>query len=1531
MPTVDSYFQDIGIHSLDLLAENDSNVATFGSITNSSLINFYTNIDSTNYYTIGMSNSSFVIRENTDDNGLFYNDELLRVDNLKTFNVNLDNLTYNTSQVIHPDSNIDINSYIFSTSGSVGEGLTSNIFDYNHSTYWRSENIFDGTGNLNFALNLPVFNNIYVEPGSLDSSKQGCWITVKLPMSIIVTKFHVQAVNFYLQFAPTHFILFGYDYVLKQWRLLREVSYFGWNTNTIDLYINIEEEKQFLYDQFTLFVNQVNGGLYAQIAGLELFGKPIISINNSLRISENSIYNVDTLVTRELRLSTDSITSFEDMINSIAEGAIITVESNITLNWSNLGDNSNTFAFKNVGINTAYPSASLNVIGDVSYNNRIIENYLSLYPHPELIILGNTIPLQRYSSQYIKVGSLSFITNEYFNFDLYSIDIPVDSTDYPFSSYSQKLTIYGICNPNIANIYYDQEINRTNIPIDTEFNTKVDRIIDFTYYYVNNNTLEFHVKFNNNLKINSFTSPKHFSNVLYLDFVNTKSVVKNNFTFPTTVEYPTLGATPLNATKISEKIIDEDELIDKDLTIYGRIKTNILTIDDIYFNSYSSNTVIYTDEYGIIKPTQVSKAHVDRIDHISTSSNYVIITNSEGFLTASPITTTLLYGLSNIANSSNKIIKTDESGVLTFTDITDIQLGRLNNTTLGSNNILITDESGLITYSIITDNELLGLSNVLYSSNKVIITNERGVLIPSIVDDVQLNRLYSITYSSNKVLYTDDSGLITYSPVTLDMLVGLSNIKDKPQKFIVTDENGYLKATDITAINSANLDNILTLFDFSNEFAYTYSNIVIGSNIGDSAKLYVSGNISTDNLLINDYLTIYNGIVRWNDTNSLFEYNNESHWKQFGENIITSLCKYPPTSLYVITNIFNVSKNQTVYTLNLNNNDNYGNGDYIIKVDTTDDDIDNRNVYNIFNDKPLNNFWKSANNFDSSGPTGYGNTRYIDQNSTDYINTASGAYIVIKIPEKILLSHYILYYKYDNNSPYKYENTLNSFNIFGYDSENNYWNLIDQRTNITNWNNNFRPNIFHLNDIYNNKRYNTFAICILKTNTSLDNNFAVLNGLELYGNNNYYGNILYNVNSNLTTNNNSNIYTKLYTSEQTVLLGYNNVGINNYFPNSLLSIGEDIYTSNYLINNEPVLSLNHSCNVDNYYNDNGIKILNLTRPSEYNTRGIRASHILNTWVNNSNDIRTRYDINLSHKYYENENLVLSLLSDGRVGIGMTPDNSNYLQPHLSVLSNIHLYNNNDTNENIPNNFISIGVHNVNSNYNIILPENIGNQYDFLHIKEILNDDVDEGHRLISTCLEWVAPNSIFDNVNYAKIGYQTLTTCNIDPIKLQVAGHCIIGSNYLNDVGTEYLNDNALIVTGQIYTTHDVTTDSDMSYKYDLSNIENPIEKIKQLNGYTFLRNDVLPNQKDKRFCGLIAQEVDLVMPEAVSVKHDNKLRVMYNNLSALFVEGIKYQDNELQNINNKINKINNNMYIIYAMFFAMISAFVYLFNNIVV
>ena len=83
-----------------------------------------------------------------------------------------------------------------------------------------------------------------------------------------------------------------------------------------------------------------------------------------------------------------------------------------------------------------------------------------------------------------------------------------------------------------------------------------------------------------------------------------------------------------------------------------------------------------------------------------------------------------------------------------------------------------------------------------------------------------------------------------------------------------------------------------------------------------------------------------------------------------------------------------------------------------------------------------------------------------------------------------------------------------------------------------------------------------------------------------------------------------------------------------------------------------------------------------------------------------------------------------------------------------------------------------------------------------------------------------------------------------------------------------------------------VTQSSDASLKDDVQVIENAVEKVSQIRGVTFTRNDV---EDDSRHAGVIAQEVESVLPEVVS-ETNGKKSVAYGNMVGLLIEAVKEQ-----------------------------------------
>jgi hypothetical protein len=90
---------------------------------------------------------------------------------------------------------------------------------------------------------------------------------------------------------------------------------------------------------------------------------------------------------------------------------------------------------------------------------------------------------------------------------------------------------------------------------------------------------------------------------------------------------------------------------------------------------------------------------------------------------------------------------------------------------------------------------------------------------------------------------------------------------------------------------------------------------------------------------------------------------------------------------------------------------------------------------------------------------------------------------------------------------------------------------------------------------------------------------------------------------------------------------------------------------------------------------------------------------------------------------------------------------------------------------------------------------------------------------------------------------------------------------------------------GALTCSGDITAFSDIRHKINLKKIENALDKVSLINGYTFERVDT---ERGKRHAGVVAQEVLEVLPEVVNQNHDGIYSVAYGNLTALLIEAIK-------------------------------------------
>ena len=118
---------------------------------------------------------------------------------------------------------------------------------------------------------------------------------------------------------------------------------------------------------------------------------------------------------------------------------------------------------------------------------------------------------------------------------------------------------------------------------------------------------------------------------------------------------------------------------------------------------------------------------------------------------------------------------------------------------------------------------------------------------------------------------------------------------------------------------------------------------------------------------------------------------------------------------------------------------------------------------------------------------------------------------------------------------------------------------------------------------------------------------------------------------------------------------------------------------------------------------------------------------------------------------------------------------------------------------------------------------------------------------------------------------------------------------------------NSTVTFGEVRSTGDITAyySSDYALKENINPISNALDKVSQLGGYNFdwkdshleSRGGVDDMFVKKSDVGIIAQEVQKVLPEAVGERADGTLGVRYELLVPLLVESIKELKEEIQSL----------------------------------
>ena len=193
--------------------------------------------------------------------------------------------------------------------------------------------------------------------------------------------------------------------------------------------------------------------------------------------------------------------------------------------------------------------------------------------------------------------------------------------------------------------------------------------------------------------------------------------------------------------------------------------------------------------------------------------------------------------------------------------------------------------------------------------------------------------------------------------------------------------------------------------------------------------------------------------------------------------------------------------------------------------------------------------------------------------------------------------------------------------------------------------------------------------------------------------------------------------------------------------------------------------------------------------------------------------------------------------------------------------------------------------------------------------------------------------SALTNLNASNLASGTVANARLDAQLQDVAGLAVTNGNFIVGNGSNFVAESgstardslslgtsndvqfdsfgvgtaASGTTGQIRATNDVTAfySSDKSLKENIKNIENPLEKVSQINGVTFDWTEDYIKQnggEDQYFVrkndvGVIAQEIEKVLPQVVATREDGIKAVKYDRIVALLIESVKELKKEIEEL----------------------------------
>jgi hypothetical protein len=181
---------------------------------------------------------------------------------------------------------------------------------------------------------------------------------------------------------------------------------------------------------------------------------------------------------------------------------------------------------------------------------------------------------------------------------------------------------------------------------------------------------------------------------------------------------------------------------------------------------------------------------------------------------------------------------------------------------------------------------------------------------------------------------------------------------------------------------------------------------------------------------------------------------------------------------------------------------------------------------------------------------------------------------------------------------------------------------------------------------------------------------------------------------------------------------------------------------------------------------------------------------------------------------------------------------------------------------------------------------------------VANSDIGDGQRFLSIVNESTT-TSVFSNICFRISPNSSTTMLDMKFVNNGSSNSTLYWT--FNSAGG--FNDRLTLTSaGTLTAAGDVVAFSDARLKENIITIDNAVEKVTSMRGVFFNKKE---DQTKSRKVGVIAQEIQEILPEVVTASADGTLGVAYGNMVGVLIEAIKEQQQQIDELKYLLQIIN--------------------------